>query len=402
VEKVEGQIAKDQENEPAVLADQRDLLRHYIMEERPEHELAASMQKVRYYCEFPGDAWNSGLIIKNIKKTFDFKDEFGNINISKLPRRITFDKYGTPTIDTGRSKVFSFDQTSCELLVVDPADTNVFLSDNKDTVIAILSVAFFRFLFMALEWLVARLNLGGKSEFTQHLETLTESRAKEFNTKEDNKMDTGIKFKEIGGIDQIKKDIIDVISMLKGEPAWNEIGAKMPKGLLLVGPPGTGKTLLAKAMASEAKMPFYSTNGAEYVDMYSGVAAGRIRSLFAKARENKAKGSIIFIDEIDAASPPDVFLASPIASISSINIIEGDLSFACLNKSLTLEAPTPTNISTKSDPESEKNGTLASPATALASKVFPVPGKPTNKAPLGIFPPRTVYFRGFLRKSTIS
>ena len=83
-------------------------------------------------------------------------------------------------------------------------------------------------------------------------------------------------------------------------------------------------------------------------------------------------------------------------------MIAGDLSFACLNKSRTLEAPTPTNISTKSDPDNEKNGTLASPATAFASKVFPVPGNPTNKAPLGILPPKTVYFFGFLRKSTIS
>ncbi len=95
-------------------------------------------------------------------------------------------------------------------------------------------------------------------------------------------------------------------------------------------------------------------------------------------------------------------LALPIASISSINIIEGDFSLACLNKSLTLDAPTPTNISTKSDPESEKNGTFASPATALASSVLPVPGEPIRRAPLGIFPPNAVYFFGFFKKSTIS
>ncbi len=94
--------------------------------------------------------------------------------------------------------------------------------------------------------------------------------------------------------------------------------------------------------------------------------------------------------------------ARPIASISSINIIAGDFSFACLNKSRTLEAPTPTNISTKSEPDSEKKGTFASPATAFANKVLPVPGGPTNKAPFGIFPPKEVYFSGFLRKSTIS
>ena len=73
-----------------------------------------------------------------------------------------------------------------------------------------------------------------------------------------------------------------------------------------------------------------------------------------------------------------------------------------MNKSLTLDAPTPTNISTKSDPESEKNGALASPATALASKVFPVPGGPINIAPLGILPPSLVYLNGFFKKSTIS
>jgi hypothetical protein len=83
-------------------------------------------------------------------------------------------------------------------------------------------------------------------------------------------------------------------------------------------------------------------------------------------------------------------------------MIHGAFSLACLNKSLTLEAPTPTNISTKSDPDIEKNGTLASPATAFANNVLPVPGNPTSKAPLGILAPRSVYFFGFLRKSTIS
>ena len=95
-------------------------------------------------------------------------------------------------------------------------------------------------------------------------------------------------------------------------------------------------------------------------------------------------------------------LALPIASISSIKIIHGAFSFAVLNKSLTLDAPTPTNISTKSEPEREKKGTFASPATAFANNVLPVPGGPTNKAPFGIFPPRSVYFFGFFRKSTIS
>ena len=82
--------------------------------------------------------------------------------------------------------------------------------------------------------------------------------------------------------------------------------------------------------------------------------------------------------------------------------MDGAFSLACLKRSLTLDAPTPTNISTKSDPDREKKGTLASPATAFASNVLPVPGGPTNNAPLGILPPKAVYFFGFFKKSTIS
>ena len=92
----------------------------------------------------------------------------------------------------------------------------------------------------------------------------------------------------------------------------------------------------------------------------------------------------------------------PTASISSTKIIAGDEALACSKRSLTLEAPTPTNISTKSEPEIEKNGTPASPATALATKVFPVPGGPYKSTPLGILAPRALKRSGFLRKSFIS
>ena len=100
--------------------------------------------------------------------------------------------------------------------------------------------------------------------------------------------------------------------------------------------------------------------------------------------------------------PIPVPLRLATASISSINIIHGAFFFASANKSLTLEAPTPTNISTKSEPEIVKKGTLASPATAFANNVLPVPGGPSNKTPFGILAPKSIYFLGFLRKSTIS
>ena len=92
----------------------------------------------------------------------------------------------------------------------------------------------------------------------------------------------------------------------------------------------------------------------------------------------------------------------PMVSISSMNTMQGAFSLACLNKSLTLAAPTPANISTNSEPEMEKNGTCASPATAFASSVLPVPGGPTKSAPLGSVAPISAYFDGLCRKSTIS
>ena len=94
--------------------------------------------------------------------------------------------------------------------------------------------------------------------------------------------------------------------------------------------------------------------------------------------------------------------ARPTASISSMKMMQGAFSFAWRKRSRTRDAPTPTNISTKSEPLMEKNGTPATPATAFARRVLPVPGGPTSNAPLGILPPRSVYFCGFLRNSTIS
>ena len=103
--------------------------------------------------------------------------------------------------------------------------------------------------------------------------------------------------------------------------------------------------------------------------------------------------------------PPRLFFwprARPMASISSMKMMQGAFCLAVSKRSRTRLAPTPTNISTKSEPASEKKGTCASPATALASSVFPVPGGPTRRAPLGILPPSCVYLAGFLRKWTIS
>jgi len=114
----------------------------------------------------------------------------------------------------------------------------------------------------------------------------------------DQRPDTGISFDDIAGIDEAKAEFEEIVSFLKEPERYTLVGAKIPKGVLLVGPPGTGKTLLAKAIANEANVPFYSVAGSEFVEMFIGVGAARIRDLFKKASENTP--CIVFIDEIDA------------------------------------------------------------------------------------------------------
>lgn len=107
-----------------------------------------------------------------------------------------------------------------------------------------------------------------------------------------------IKFADVAGLEQAKMEIEEFVEFLNAPKKYTDIGAKLPTGALLSGPPGTGKTMLAKAVAGESGVPFYYTSGSEFVEMYVGLGASRVRDLFKKAKETSP--SIIFIDEIDA------------------------------------------------------------------------------------------------------
>jgi cell division protease FtsH len=109
---------------------------------------------------------------------------------------------------------------------------------------------------------------------------------------------TGVSFADVAGVDEAKDELREVVDFLKDPGRYGRLGARMPKGVLLVGPPGTGKTLLARAVAGEAKVPFFSISGAEFVEMFVGVGAARVRDLFEQARAKAP--AIIFIDELDA------------------------------------------------------------------------------------------------------
>ncbi len=110
--------------------------------------------------------------------------------------------------------------------------------------------------------------------------------------------DTGVTFDDVAGVDEAKEELREIVDFLKNPEEYGRLGGRMPKGVLLVGPPGTGKTLLAKAVAGEAKVPFFSISGSEFVEMFVGVGAARVRDLFEQARQRAP--AIIFIDELDA------------------------------------------------------------------------------------------------------
>ena len=114
----------------------------------------------------------------------------------------------------------------------------------------------------------------------------------------DNASDVKVTFKDVAGLEEAKEEVMEVVDFLKNPKRYTRLGGKIPKGVLLVGPPGTGKTLLAKSVAGEANVPFFSISGSDFVEMFVGVGASRVRDLFKQAKEKSP--SIIFIDEIDA------------------------------------------------------------------------------------------------------
>ena len=144
-------------------------------------------------------------------------------------------------------------------------------------------------LFFMLLYFMRRMNKGGGGGIMG----VGKSRAKAYIQKE-----TGVLFKDVAGQEEAKESLQEVVDFLHNPGKYTQIGAKLPKGALLVGPPGTGKTLLAKAVAGEAKVPFFSLSGSEFVEMFVGVGASRVRDLFEEAKKNAP--CIVFLDEIDA------------------------------------------------------------------------------------------------------
>ena len=165
---------------------------------------------------------------------------------------------------------------------VEPYRENAFLTWLPTILYFVITIALFYFVFKML------MSAGGANK---NAFDFNKSRARRVD-------DSKIKFKDVAGCDEEKAEMVEIVEYLKDPKKFTKYGAKLPKGVLLVGPPGTGKTLLAKAVAGEAGVPFYSISGSDFVEMFVGVGAGRVRDLFKTAKQNAP--CVVFIDEIDA------------------------------------------------------------------------------------------------------
>lgn len=186
----------------------------------------------------------------------------------------------------------------------------------------------FVLIFVFMNYMMKKMSKGGG------IMGIGKSNAKMYVEKE-----TGVTFKDVAGQDEAKESLQEVVDFLHNPKKYTEVGAKLPKGALLVGPPGTGKTLLAKAVAGEAKVPFFSVSGSEFVEMYVGVGASRVRDLFKQAQSMAP--CIIFIDEIDAIGKSrDNTLGSNDEREQTLNQILSEMDGFSTDKGLLLLAAT--------------------------------------------------------------
>ncbi|HET8753249.1 MAG TPA: ATP-dependent metallopeptidase FtsH/Yme1/Tma family protein, partial [Salinimicrobium sp.] len=168
--------------------------------------------------------------------------------------------------------------------------------ESQDNILGDIFFALLPFILIIGIWIfiMKKMSSGAGGGAGGQIFNIGKSKAKLF----DQKTDVKTSFKDVAGLEGAKEEIQEIVDFLKNPEKYTTLGGKIPKGALLVGPPGTGKTLLAKAVAGEAKVPFFSLSGSDFVEMFVGVGASRVRDLFKQAKEKSP--AIIFIDEIDA------------------------------------------------------------------------------------------------------
>ncbi|ETN96856.1 ATP-dependent zinc metalloprotease FtsH [Zhouia amylolytica] len=186
------------------------------------------------------------------------------------------------------------DKVIAESNLANPKDLVSF--DTETNILGDVLAYILPFIILIAIWifLMRRMSGGGSAGPGGQIFNIGKSKAKLF----DEKTDMKVSFKDVAGLEGAKEEVQEIVDFLKNPERYTSLGGKIPKGALLVGPPGTGKTLLAKAVAGEAKVPFFSLSGSDFVEMFVGVGASRVRDLFKQAKDKSP--AIIFIDEIDA------------------------------------------------------------------------------------------------------
>ena len=214
--------------------------------------------------------------------------ESDRITIEPVKEEGTVSIYGAPAVTyyTGRIE----DDSLTQRLLENNVDVKGTVPDGSGLILSIILTYILPVLFL---WLLLSLLFRKMAKNGGGVMGIGKSNAKVYVEKE-----TGVSFKDVAGEDEAKESLQEVVDFLHNPGRYAKIGAKLPKGALLVGPPGTGKTLLAKAVAGEAHVPFFSLTGSDFIEMYVGVGASRVRDLFKEATKNAP--CIIFIDEIDA------------------------------------------------------------------------------------------------------
>jgi ATP-dependent metalloprotease FtsH len=197
------------------------------------------------------------------------------------------------TVEFGDPKAFE-EQLKTVITTSSPQTKLVFDREDEGLMDLLLSILPFVLIIGIWLFLMRRMSGGGAGGGGGQIFNIGKSKAKLF----DEKTDIKTTFKDVAGLEGAKEEVQEIVDFLKNPEKYTSLGGKIPKGALLVGSPGTGKTLLAKAVAGEAKVPFFSLSGSDFVEMFVGVGASRVRDLFKQAKEKSP--AIIFIDEIDA------------------------------------------------------------------------------------------------------
>lgn len=237
------------------------------------------IEKVIVYNKTAGEAYLTAAAMKDKANSKVAKDMLGNVNKGPhytfdIGNGESFQNKLEKATEEGKLKEFDFEEKS----------------NWSEIFISLLPII----IIIGLWVLIFRRMSGGAGGGGGQIFNIGKSRAKLF----DEKTDVKTSFKDVAGLEGAKEEVQEIVDFLKNPEKYTTLGGKIPKGALLVGPPGTGKTLLAKAVAGEAQVPFFSLSGSDFVEMFVGVGASRVRDLFKQAKDKSP--AIIFIDEIDA------------------------------------------------------------------------------------------------------